>query len=205
MRLPRRENGLVLQDVQQLGLQTRRHFADFVKQDGAFVAKFELARLGVGGAGESSGFVPKQFAFQQIGGHRRAVHFEESAVGARGELVDQARQHFLAGTAFPQQKDGDFDVGDQRRLRTNFLHRRAGSDEEYIVAKFFDFARIALTFGRADALSNDRVKFGFLEGLGEIIDRPQAHRLHHLARVIHAREHHHFQSRLEVAELFESL
>src|ERR1019366_8165592 len=148
---------LVLEDVQQLGLQPRRHFADFVQQDGALVANFELARLGVRGPGEGSRFVPKQFAFQQIGGYRRAVHFEEGAVGARREFVDQARQHFLAGTAFAEQKDGDVDIGDKRRLRANLLHRRAGRDEEYVVAKFFDLARITLAFGRADALSNDRV------------------------------------------------
>ena len=126
-------------------------------------------------------------------------------MGARRKLVDQARQHFLAGAAFAQQQDRDIDVGDQRGLRTNLLHRRAGGDEEHVVAKLFDFAGIALALGRADALSNDRIEFGFLKRLGQIIDRAEAHGLHHFARVVHAGEHHHFQSGLELAKLFQSL
>src|SRR5271166_1828522 len=35
---------LVLQNMEQLGLEQRGHFANFVEQNGAFVAKFELTR-----------------------------------------------------------------------------------------------------------------------------------------------------------------
>jgi len=71
--------------------------------------------------------------------------------------------------------------------------------------KLFDFASVAFSFGRADALSNDRVEFGLLKRLGQIVDGAQAHGLHDFARVIHAREHDNLQSGLQVAELFESL
>ncbi len=123
-------------------------------------------------------------------------------MGARRKFVDQARQHFLAGATLTEQEDRDVNVGDECGLRANLLHCRAGSDEEHVVAKFFDFARIALTLGRADALSNDRVEFRFLERLGQIIDRPEAHGLHDFASVVHAGEHNDFQSGLELAELF---
>ena len=43
--------------MQKLRLQKRGHLADFVQQDRSLVAEFELARLGMGGAGESAGFV----------------------------------------------------------------------------------------------------------------------------------------------------
>ena len=155
----------------------------------------------MGRAREGSRFVSEQFAFEQVGGHRGAVHFEESAVGARRKFMDQPRQHFLAGTAFTEQEDRDVDVGDERGLGADLLHRRAGSDEEHVVAKFLDIAGVGLTLGRADALPNDRVEFGFLERLGQIIDRAEAHRLHDFARVIHAGEHDNFQSRLELAQL----
>src|SRR5271166_3352961 len=48
---------LVLQDVQKLGLQQRGHFADFVEQDRALIAQFELAGFGMVGAREGSRFV----------------------------------------------------------------------------------------------------------------------------------------------------
>ena len=119
--------------------------------------------------------------------------------------MDQARKHFLAGTAFTEQEDRDINVGDERGLGTDLLHRRAGSDEEHVVAKFFDIAGVSITLGGADTQSNDRVEFGFLERLGQIIDGAEAHRLHHFARVIYAGEHDNFQSRLELAQLFKSL
>ena len=95
---------LVLQNVQQLGLQRRRHLADFVEQDRAFVAQFELARLGVRRSGKCSRLVAEQFALQQIGGNGRAIYFQERAVRARREFVNQARQHFFAGAALAQQQ-----------------------------------------------------------------------------------------------------
>src|SRR5258708_31955532 len=45
---------LVLKDVQKLGLQQGRHFADLVEQNGSLVAYFELSRLGVGDAAEGA-------------------------------------------------------------------------------------------------------------------------------------------------------
>ncbi len=180
---------LILEDVQQLGLQQRRHLANFIEQDRPFVAEFEFAGLGVRGAGESSGFITEQFAFEQVGGHSRAIHFEEGAVGARRELVDQAGEHFLAGTALTKQKHRNVDVSDESGLRANLFHRGAGSDEEHVVAKFFDLAGVALIFGGADALPDHGVEFGFLEGLGQIVDGAEAHGLHNFSRVVHAGEH----------------
>src|SRR3979409_1264233 len=53
---------LVLKDVQQLGRQERRHFADLVEQDGPLVTEFKLAGLRVGRACKGSRFVSEQFA-----------------------------------------------------------------------------------------------------------------------------------------------
>ena len=57
---------LVLQNVQQLGLQKRRHFPDFIQQDRALVAELEFAGLGVDRAGKCARFVSEEFAFQQV-------------------------------------------------------------------------------------------------------------------------------------------
>src|SRR5579864_6605588 len=41
---------LILQYMQKLGLEKRRHFADFIQQNRALVANLKLSRLGVSGA-----------------------------------------------------------------------------------------------------------------------------------------------------------
>jgi len=84
-RLPRREKLLVLQHVQQLGLQAGRHLADFIQQDCAFVAQLEFSRLGMVRAGEGSSFIAEQFALQQIGGNCGAIYFQKTcdALAAR--------------------------------------------------------------------------------------------------------------------------
>src|ERR1700688_1868018 len=124
---------------------------------------------------------------------------------ARRKFVNKTSEHFLARPTLTQQKHWDFDIRNQRRLRANLLHRRTSRNKKYVVAKFFDFAGVALTLRRANALPNDRIEFGLLKRLGQIIHSPQPHGLHHLARVIHAGEHYDFQSGLQLAQLLQSL
>ena len=185
---------LVLQDVQQLGLQQRRHLANFVEQDRAFVAQLEFARLGMVGAGKRAGFVTEQLALQQIGGHGRAIHLQESAMSARRQLVNQPRHYFLAGSAFSQHQYRNIHIGDQRRLRANLAHGRAGGHEKYVVVKLFDFAgKVLLVL--AQTLINDRIQFSLLERFGQVIVRAQADGLHHLAGIADAGEHDDFHAR----------
>ena len=149
-RLPRRENVLVLQHVQQFRLQQRRHLADLVEQNRALVAELEFARLGVVRASEGARLVAEQFALQQVGGNGGAVHLEEGAMRARGKLVDQARQNFLAGPALAQQQHGDVDIRDQRGLRADLAHRRAGRDEETRRRKVLPLRRCKSVFPGRD-------------------------------------------------------
>ena len=90
---------LVLQNVQQLGLENGRHFADLVEQDGPLVAEFKLPRLGMSRTGESASLVAEEFAFEQIGWNRSAVHLEKSTMSAGRELMHQAPKNFLASSA----------------------------------------------------------------------------------------------------------
>src|ERR1700728_3099876 len=139
---------LVLQYVEQLGLQRRRHLADFVEQNRSPVAQFELARFGMSRPGKSSVLVAEQLAFQQVGGDGRAIHFQERAVSPRRELVDQASQHFLAGAALAQEQYRNIYISDQRGLRADLPHNWAGGNEECVFADLLDFAsgrHLALT------------------------------------------------------------
>ncbi len=64
----------VLQHVQQLRLQRRRHLADLVEEQRAAMGLDEQPRALAGGARERSARVTEQLALQQGLGQRRAVH-----------------------------------------------------------------------------------------------------------------------------------
>ena len=89
-----------LQHAQQLGLQAERQLADLVEQQGAAVGQFELARLAVHRAGESTALVAEQQGFEHRLGDRRAVHRDEGRLGGRAEAVDVAGHQLLAGAGF---------------------------------------------------------------------------------------------------------
>ena len=181
----------ILQHLQQLGLQRRRHLADFVQQDRALVAQLELAGLGLVGAGESAGLVAEQLALQQLAGHRGTVYFQESAVRALGVLVDEVGEHFLASAAFPQQS-----ARGSRTWQPAWPGREAaasaGSRKRSIRPALTSIASPApgpSGSGIFQAEAEDFVHLLLLHGLGEIILRAQAHGLRHLAGVAHAGEH----------------
>src|SRR5262249_55051807 len=153
---------LILQNVQQLRLKQWRHFADFVEQDCSLVAKLELARLGMRSAGERAGFVSKQFAFEKVSRNRSAIHFQERAMGARRQLVDEARKNFFSCTAFTKQQHRNVDIGNQGGLRADLPHGGTCRDEEYIVAEFLHFTGVVLLV-RSQALVDDSIEFGLLK------------------------------------------
>ena len=68
---------MVLQHVQELRLQVRAHFRDFVEENRAFVGQFKLARLASHGAREGSLFESKQFRLKQFSRQRCAVHLDK--------------------------------------------------------------------------------------------------------------------------------
>ena len=123
---------------------------------------------------------------------------------ARRQFVNQPRHDFLARTAFSQHQHRNVDVRNQRSLRTKLAHHRTGGDKEHLIADFFHFARIILLIG-PQTLVDDRIQFALLKRLGQVIVRAQANRLHHLAGIADAREHHDFDAGLKLPQLFQRL
>ncbi len=115
LRPPRRENWPSCKTCKQLGLQRRRHLANFVQQQRALVAQLELARLGFVGTGKGARLVTEQFALQQLAGNRRAIDLQKRAVRAIGVLVNQLRQDFLACSALAEDQ--------HREVKLCHLHR----------------------------------------------------------------------------------
>ena len=190
----------VLQNLQQLGLQRRRHLADFVQQQRAFVAQLEFARLGFVGAGKRARLVTKQLALQQFAGHRRAVDLQEGAMRAIGILVDQMRQNFFAGAAFAQQQDREIEARHLHRMSAQLPHLRRGREEVNSFAHFDGFARArSARLGVFHAEAQNLVHLFFLHRLGKVVLRAQAHGLRYFAGIAHARQHHDFGRRPSLA------
>ena len=89
-----------LQNAQKLGLQTQRHFADFIQQQRAAVGQLKFAGFRCGGSRERAAHMAEQFAFQQAFRKRGAVNGDERLVRARTEIVDHPRKQLFARTAF---------------------------------------------------------------------------------------------------------
>ena len=70
----------VLQDVEQLGLQRRRHLADLVEEDRAVVRELELARLGLQRAAERAALEPEHLRLEQVTRQRGAVDLHKGPV-----------------------------------------------------------------------------------------------------------------------------
>src|SRR6202049_4210500 len=118
------------------------------------------------GTSERALFIAAQLAFPQVGGNGRTIYFQESAMSARRELVDEPRQNFFSRAAFAEQQHRNVNVGHKCGLRTYLPHGRTGGDEEYILTDFLDLAGKGL-FSLSQALVDDRVEFCFLERLGQ--------------------------------------
>ena len=196
----------VLQDLQQLGLQRRRHLADFVQQQRALVAQLELAGLGLVGAGERARLIAEQLALQQFAGHGGAIHLQEGAVRAVGILVNQVRQYFFAGTALAQQQDREIEARHLHGLGAKLAHLRSSGEEVDALADFDGFAGAgAAGLGVLQAEAQHLVHLFLLHRLGKIILRAQPHGLRHLAGIANAGQHDDLGRRTDFADALQGL
>src|SRR5215472_5498548 len=136
----------VLQDVKQLGLQQRTHFADFIQKDRALITKLKPTRLGTDGACKRAALITEEFAFQKVSGNGGAVDFLQRTARARREFVDQTRNYLLPYTALAQKQDRHIHFGQVSDLRAHFLHGRAGGDKENIAFNRFAITAVLLTY-----------------------------------------------------------
>src|SRR5258708_15040886 len=86
----------LLQNAEQFGLQFERNLSDFIQKDSASVGNLEAANALRDGSRESTSFVSEQLAFQQTGRNRRTVEFDEGFRAAWAQVMNCARDQFLA-------------------------------------------------------------------------------------------------------------
>ena len=91
--------------------------------------QFETADALRDGAGERAALVAEHLAFQQAGGNGGAVQLDERALPARAQVVDGAREQFLAGAGFAVDQHGGIGGRHGLHLLQNGLQRAALADD----------------------------------------------------------------------------
>jgi len=90
----------LLKHTEELCLQGQIHFRNFIKQEGAAIGKFKLARLAGNGASERTFLVPKKLALKQVFRQGGAVHSHKGLLRSLAHGMQIAGKHFLTSTRF---------------------------------------------------------------------------------------------------------
>ena len=123
---------MILQYLQQFGLELKVHVANLVEQECAAVGNFEHARLTLESTCESSALIAEQFALHEFGRQCRAVEFQERFVSAPGKRMQMAREYLFAGSRLSLDQRGGFGRSDGGSKRVKFTHARAPLSERVL-------------------------------------------------------------------------
>src|SRR5262249_30508547 len=104
------------EDPQELDLEPERHLAHLVEKEGAGVGRADQALPLSLRARESAADVPKQLVLEEAFGQRGAIDAHQRA-GAPRPLVEEPRQHLLAGARLTLDQDLVPGPGEPGRLR----------------------------------------------------------------------------------------
>src|SRR5262245_21898434 len=184
----------VLQHLEQLGLQVRVHLADLVEEDRPVVGELELAELPLLGPRERALLEAEELALEQLRRQRGAVHLDEGLVASPRELEERPGHELLAGTALTAHEHRDVGVRDLLDDVANLLHLRvvAAEQEELGLRAGLPAQALHLLLERPllERLLEGELELLHLEGLAQEIGGAEAHRLHDVAGLAVAREHH---------------
>ena len=130
----------VLDHAQELLLHQRRGGGQLVQEQRAAVGPLEAAVVGAHGAGEGTGFVAEQLAFDQRVADGRAVELRKLGIPTLGEVVQARGDEFLAGAPFA---DHQHRLVQRRRLGDLLQRREKGrrlADQPILFAGRWHFA-----------------------------------------------------------------
>ncbi len=169
----------VLHEAEQLSLQGRRHFRNFIEKDGAALGGFEKSPVGMVRPGEGPLVVPEKLRFEKVVGDRSAMDHHKGLVPAGAQLMERAGGQLLAGAAFPFDEHTGPGVRDPDQLLVKFHHRRGRSDEPgFLFRRRLPLAAVTLQIAHAqDLLDHVADRLGG-KGLADIIPGAQLEGLH---------------------------
>ncbi len=147
------------------------------------LADWKQSRLRSQSAGEGAFFVAEQFAFDQRGDQRSAVHGHERTVGQSAAEMNGAGDQFLAGSAFAGNQDRSARVLEARDQAQHVLNFGGRTDDAVQGGFGFDaFAEKLILFDQADFFGHAaQEKAQFLERrkrLADVIVGAELHGLH---------------------------
>ncbi len=103
---PQPPYGAILQNLQQLGLKSRREQAHLVEEERAPIRHLEESRLRLSGIRKRSPLIPEQLRLEQVLRESGAVQLDELPAGPRPGPVDDIGEQAFAGTGFPGDQKG---------------------------------------------------------------------------------------------------
>src|SRR3546814_4108108 len=86
----------LFEHAEQFHLHVETHVTDFVEEERAALARFEMADATGMGAGEAALFMPDEFGFDEFAGNRAAVDRGEGLARTDAFVVDRAGYQPLA-------------------------------------------------------------------------------------------------------------
>src|ERR1035437_1101646 len=173
----------VFQHAEQLGLCGGWHLANLVEQQRSLFRKFETAGASLDCSGERALLVAEDLALDQGRWDCRAVNRDKGLRASGAEVVQGARDEFLAGAALARNQDGNIGRGDALTHLEDRLHLRRRTDqraEHSCVARLttrsleFD-VRILLPL--AVRVLQDSAKTHGVDWLGNVVVSAKAHRM----------------------------
>ena len=156
-----------LQHPEELALHFERQVADFIEEDGATIGQFEASLAQTHGSREGALFVTEQFAFDEAGRERRAIHADKRARSASAPVVDGAGEELFSGTRLTKQQYRAIQRGDLREPLQRVSHDAALADDLVEIVERLDILFQADVVGGQAAvqpldLGQARTKRGFL-------------------------------------------
>ena len=183
-RLVRADAGdlVVLENAQKLHLGRQRHIADFVQEDRPPLGVFEFTDPVRRGVGKRPFDVAEQFAFENVLAERGAVERDERTVLPRRVLMDRLGEQLLAGPRLAQDQNRRVGRRDPFQPVDGAEHRRGIADHpvepELFVEPLPHLAVQTAQTGTLPRLPNDFAQMvQALGGFGQVVVRPQLHRL----------------------------
>ncbi len=169
-----------MKNLKKLGLQPRRHFADFVEKDCAAVRVLKFPELPLLGAGKRSLFEAKELALEQFRRQRRAVHFDKWALAAVAQLVEGSGHKFLPRPALSADQNRDVRIRNLLDGLPHFSHLGVVTAKKKTVdfapdssAKIHDFFLESVSL---QGFAKCKFEFFDLKRLAQKVRCPQPHR-----------------------------
>ena len=157
---------MFLEDAQDLGLGAKTHVAHFIEEESRVISAFELAAFGLGGPGEGTAYVAKEFRFDEVLGDGGAIELDEGMAGPLRLGVESPGDQLFPGAGLAIEKNPAIGRGGIGDLLAEGAHRHGLADHRELGAEpGLKLALSQLKFPLADRVADGEEGLLEREGL----------------------------------------